>query len=414
MITFLITSAIALFSLKESYRLVEILNLDLFNNFIFMVSLAVSMVIKRIKIREKNKSENNFLVGAILTSRNFSFLTNNILLSLVGLEITIYPIAKLFMTQSKDKDKTSSLIFIFNINIAGSLIFLYTVSKLICYTIIPSLIFGLWHCEEFVISLFFCAILLTKVPILFTQFWLSKAHVAASGMCSVILAALILKLGSYIMLKFWFAFYLVWNPFLNTFFCTNILAVVIIIILMTRFVDLKLIIAYSSIMHIAMRIPFIIRWRRIGVLASIMNIVSHAFISSILFFIVTSSYETTLRRSIDCNKRAGRTNKTVTIILFYLAVVNIGFPPLVRFYTEIIYLHNLIKISTLASASLSLSILAIIIFNMMLILSLNFGKKTIKVKKDLNLKVIQNFTTIATIILIVPFLASYFYSLRRT
>lgn len=71
----------------------------------------------------------NILIFLILFFRNIRFFTTKIIIILLGIELTIYPLIKIFIEQSKDKDKISSLIFIFNINMAGSILLVYTLSN---------------------------------------------------------------------------------------------------------------------------------------------------------------------------------------------------------------------------------------------------------------------------------------------
>lgn len=104
--------------------------------------------------------------------------------------------------------------------------------------------------REMVVWLAFAAALVTKIPIFPLHIWLPEAHVEAPPTGSVILAALLLKLGTYGFLRF----VLTMMPVASHQFLPAIWTVALIAIVFTSFttlrqVDLKKILAYASIGH---------------------------------------------------------------------------------------------------------------------------------------------------------------------
>lgn len=123
---------------------------------------------------------------------------------LLFMEISVLPMFFLMLNYSKDQDKIFSAILIIFFNVFSSAPFIYfslffSLSYFCCFR---QLDFSLIHFD--IDFLFFCCclILLMKLPLFLFHFWLTKAHVRAFGCCSMILASIMLKIGSFGFVKF--------------------------------------------------------------------------------------------------------------------------------------------------------------------------------------------------------------------
>jgi NADH-ubiquinone oxidoreductase chain 4 len=116
----------------------------------------------------------------------------------------------------------------------------------------------------------------------------------------MLLAGVILKLGGYGIVRFlpllkYIGFFFFFFPF---FFYLSMLGSVIISVICFRQMDLKIIIAYSSIVHIGVITLGLIRFNVTSLGGSFLMIVSHGFISPLIFFLINKSYLALNSRSI--------------------------------------------------------------------------------------------------------------------
>jgi len=122
--------------------------------------------------------------------------------------------------------------------------------------------------------------------------WLLEAHVEAPTVGSVILAGLLLKLGGYGFLRVLLGFF----PLATIYYKTIIISLAILGIVYASFtllrqIDMKKLIAYSSITHMNLAVIGLFSDTYEGILGGIYLLISHGFSSSALFFLIGIIYE---------------------------------------------------------------------------------------------------------------------------
>lgn len=317
-----------------------------------------------------------FLIFSLVTlflSVSFSSITP--LFFLIFLENCVILIFSLIFWFSKDLDKISSALFMFLINIFPSIFFMCFCFKwgtrkiFLDYFLFQSLDFFYLFC--------FLGLLVSKLPLFFFHFWLTKAHVRASGSGSIILASLLLKIGSIGLYKFYSIFLKNFKFFRSFFFSLVVIRRVFLLLIILRFFDLKYLVACSSIIHIAPIFPLCIWGAPRGIFRCILIIVGHGLISYFVFFLVRVLYEIRYNRSIDFNKSLSSLSKRAIIFFFFFFLMNLGFPPFARFIRELIFFLSFFNYSFFISFIFFLGLILRGLVFFFFISKRLFGKKLI-------------------------------------
>lgn len=297
---------------------------------------------------------------------------------LAGLELTILPISLLIFVYSKDYDKILSIFFMFIMNLAGSLPFM-----LFCASYLNNLVtsisifhsFRIFRYDSLVLWVCMVFILISKLPFFMLHFWLTKAHVRASGASSIILASLILKLGSFGLFKFCSRFSSVVKIILTPLVAVSLISILFMSTVIIRFFDLKYFVACSSIVHMSLMFPLLCMFRGLSIIGRMLMMVGHGLISYMLFFLVSFFYEVSLNRSSDFNKSLESLFKSFSLFLFLFVLLNLGLPPFIRFFRELFFAAWLNFYSFYSFLFFAVSIITFIIFVIFVVSKSLFGKK---------------------------------------
>ena len=193
-----------------------------------------------------------------------------------------------------------------------------------------------WLIYTFWLNYFLVGSFIVKFPIFGFHYWLPVAHVEASTVGSILLAGILLKLGSIGLL-----YVVIYINFIIKFHWMRV-GVVILILIILILSDLKIIIAYSSVAHIRIVFYVIIIGSFIGKKGALYIIFYHGFISPLIFWVVgiLAWWKT---RSLIVVKIISF-SYLFLLCLFILCILNIGFPPFMGFIREILILKSLILV----------------------------------------------------------------------
>ena len=202
-------------------------------------------------------------------------------------------------------------------------------------------------CATIIISGF-----LIKFPIYGVHLWLPKAHVEAPVRGSIILAALLLKLGG-------FGFFLIQplverSLWLQSIASFSLRGGVLVAFLCLRQIDIKVLIAYSSVVHLratirALCLKTIRAFIRVGIV-----LVAHGLSSPGLFFRAFVLYKRSHRRRLLINFRGVSTLPYISLRLFLLAIGNMGAPPTLNFVRELVTIVALNGVTSLFMTQIAL------------------------------------------------------------
>lgn len=192
-----------------------------------------------------------------------------------------------------------------------------------------------FNIDNFLLYLFLVFAFLVKMPIFLVHLWLPKAHVEAPVSGSIILAGVLLKLGGYGLIR-------VFSIIVNISIKLNIFWIVLRLVggflvrlICLRQIDLKSLVAYSSVAHIRLVIGGLMVLLSWGWGFSYSLIIAHGLCSSGLFYLVNLTYERLGRRRLLINKGMLRFMPSVAIWWFLLCSSNMAAPPSLNLVGEI-------------------------------------------------------------------------------
>jgi NADH-ubiquinone oxidoreductase chain 4 len=183
-----------------------------------------------------------------------------------------------------------------------------------------------------------------KVPLFPFHIWLPEAHVEAPTVGSVILAGVLLKLGTYGLLRFVIPLFCDATYFFLPFVYTIcILGIVYTCCSTIRQVDLKKVIAYASVSHMSFVILGLFTSNLQGICGSIFLMLSHGIVSSGLFFCIGCVYDRYKTRILRYYSGLVSTMPIFSLCFFVLILSNISFPGTSSFIGEFLILVGLFE-----------------------------------------------------------------------
>nr|QCS25354.1 NADH dehydrogenase subunit 4 [Cyclophorus martensianus] len=226
--------------------------------------------------------------------------------------------------------------------------------------------------ENILMTMIFLAFLV-KLPMYSVHLWLPKAHVEAPVSGSMILAAILLKLGSYGMFRM--SMFCSLKPTLVIWILISLsmLGGFISALVCFRQTDLKSFIAYSSIGHMSLLVAGILSWSSWGWSSCFLVMISHGFSSSGLFSAANLIYESSHTRSLFLLKGMMSIWPTFSLCWFLLCSLSMACPPSINLLGEIFAFPTIMFLSGLLIIPLSLMSFFTTLYSMYLFLATEHG-----------------------------------------
>ena len=197
----------------------------------------------------------------------------------------------------------------------------------------------------------FFASFAVKMPMWPVHTWLPDAHVQAPTAGSVVLAAILLKLGGYGFIRFNLAMFPVASELMATFVLwLSAIAIVYASLVALRQEDMKKLVAYSSVAHMGYVTAGIFAANQQGVDGAIFQMISHGFISGALFLCVGVIYDRMHTREIAAYGGLVNRMPAYAAVFLLFTMANVGLPGTSGFVGELLTLMGMFQVNTWVAA----------------------------------------------------------------
>ncbi|MBD3786258.1 MAG: NADH-quinone oxidoreductase subunit M [Sphingomonadales bacterium] len=193
----------------------------------------------------------------------------------------------------------------------------------------------------------FFASFAVKMPMWPVHTWLPDAHVQAPTAGSVVLAAVLLKMGGYGFLRFSLPMFPVGADVLTPLVLwMSAIAIVYTSLVALAQQDMKKLIAYSSVAHMGYVTMGIFAANQQGIDGAIFQMLSHGFISGALFLCVGVIYDRMHTREIDAYGGLVNRMPAYALIFMFFTMANVGLPGTSGFVGEFLTLMGIFQVNT--------------------------------------------------------------------
>jgi len=200
--------------------------------------------------------------------------------------------------------------------------------------------------EQIWLFLAFFSAFAVKIPMFPVHTWLPDAHVEAPTGGSVVLAAIMLKMGAYGFIRFNLPITPDASHSLATFIIVlSLIAIVYISLVALAQTDMKRLIAYSSIAHMGFVTLGLFVFNKMAIEGAIIQIISHGFISGAMFLCVGVLYDRMHTRNMSDYGGVANTMPKFAAFMMFFAMANVGLPGTSGFVGEFLVILGVFQVN---------------------------------------------------------------------
>jgi proton-translocating NADH-quinone oxidoreductase chain M len=342
----------------------------------------------------------------------------DLLIFYISFEAILIPMYLMIGMWGSRERKIRALYLFFYYTLCGSILMLvailYIYTKLGTLDLEYVLAADFSKTEQYFLWIAFFLSFASKIPMFPFHIWLPEAHVEAPTVGSVLLAGILLKLGVYGLLRFSLTIF----PYASLYFTPTVLVlstfgVIFGSLSAIRQTDLKRVIAYSSIAHMNLIALGIFSFNTFGIGGSIIQSISHGFVSGGMFLLVGILYDRYHSRYLQYYGGLVHLMPLYSIIFLVFTLANIALPGTSSFVGEFLVLTGVYLFSIITSLISAVSVILGGAYSLWLFNRIIFGniKSYTSNFYDLNLREFLIIIPLFLFIFILGLYSSYFSSI---
>nr|YP_009339287.1 NADH dehydrogenase subunit 4 [Eulimnogammarus cyaneus]APL97177.1 NADH dehydrogenase subunit 4 [Eulimnogammarus cyaneus] len=313
-------------------------SLSLLSFWVVFLAILGSKTIKKVSsLRGVFISLAMSLLGMFLVS----FYVSDFMFFYLGFEGCLIPIFFMILGWGYQPERAQAGIYMLFYTLFGSLPLFFLIMSL--YTKTSGYMYTSNQVNEVYFFIFLVGAFLVKFPMYSTHLWLLKAHVEAPVAGSMILAGVMLKLGGYGLIRFLPVCPVKPLLLVEMIICLSLWGGLLLSLSCLRQMDMKLLIASSSVVHMGLCIVGLLALSDWGFKGAMVVMIGHGLCSSGLFYLANVVYERSHSRSMAVSKGFLTLMPSMCLWWFILLGVNMASPPSLNLLGEIMLISMLVS-----------------------------------------------------------------------